>query len=187
MTMITLPHPPRRAWLMSFWLTISVLLGLMLVGVLSLISPRWSVLGLMLTLGLLVPGVVWPQAVGKPYRAWNRLARTFGRGARLLLTGICFCVIVVAGRTGSSLRLSRPHSLETLWLPRKTLGSTTYLHQHDAPTRESGGKSWIRNYIWWARQSGNLWTISLLPFLILLRTVEPEVRSTYPANIYTLF
>ena len=188
MAMITLPYPPRRAHLVSFWLTMSMLSGLVCGGLTSLlISPRWIVLGLIVTLGMALPGLLRPEVATKPYKVWNRLARTFGRGARFLLMSICYFVILVVGQTGSSIGLSRPNCAGSLWVPRRTLARETYAHQHAASTRTSPSNNWIRAYTSWALRSGNLWAVVLLPFLILLMTVEPEVRTTHPANIYTLF
>jgi hypothetical protein len=188
--MITLLSPPRRAWLMSFWLAISLGSGL-LIGLLSalLISPRWFSVGVMLALILAVPGLRWPQAVARPYRMWNRLAHYFGRGAHLCLMGICFAIIVVAvGRKGASLRLARPSATTSLWVPRETLAPSAYNSQYSTATAAAPEKGWIATFVAWAAQSGNVWALSLLPFFILLAALRThQSKSPFPANIYTLF
>jgi hypothetical protein len=186
--MITLPSPPRRAWVMSFWLTVSVGGGL-LIGLLSalLISPRWFGLGAMLALVLAVPRLLWAQTIA--YKLWNILARYFGHAAHLWLVGICFAIIVVAvGRKGSSLRLARPSSTASLWMPRGTLAPGAYISQYNVATAGSSEKGWIATFFSWATQSGNLWALSLLPFFMLLSALRTDQRkSNLPANIYTLF
>ena len=189
MSLLILPSPARREWLISFWLTISVSSGLLIGALLSLlISPVWFVLGVILALMLILPGLLHPQILSIPYNAWNRAAFCFARVSRFLLTAICFYIIfVVMRRTGSSLRLARPSSTESLWVPRGTHAPAAYLHQYDATTEKSPQGGWIRTYLSWAAQSGRLWTVFLLPFLVLLSSVEIYQRKTLPANIYTLF
>jgi hypothetical protein len=188
--MITLPVPPHRAWLLSFWLTIS-LCSALLIGLLSalLISPLWCGVGVIPVLGLACTGLLWRQAIRRAYALWNRLARYFGRAAQLLLMGICFYIIVVSvGRTGSALRLARPSSTTSLWVPRGTLTPSAYLSQHGHTDGASQQQGWIATFLSWAPQSGNVWALSLLPFLILLSALQiDQKKSNFPANIYTLF
>jgi hypothetical protein len=186
--MITLVSPPRRAWVMSFWLAVSLGSGLLL-GLLSalLISPRWCGLGVMLALVLVLPRPLWTQTIA--YRLWNRVARYFGHAAHLWLMGICFAIIIVAvGRKGSSLRLARPSSTSSLWMPRGTLAPGAYISQYSAANARAPEKGWIATFFSWATQSGNLWALSLLPFFMLLSALRIDQRkSNFPANIYTLF
>ena len=153
--MIILPFRPRRAWLMSFWLVFSVFSGSILGAFLSVYaSPRWSILGIIWAILWASLGFMRPQIISIPYTVWNTMARTFARAARGVLKVICFYIILVAaGRAGSSLRLSRPASGESLWLPRRALANTGYFHQYDAPGQESLQKGWIRTYFSWAAQS----------------------------------
>ena len=187
--MITLPNQPRRAWLMSFGLAMSALGGL-LFGVFLWIftSPYWFVVGLMLSLGIALLGMLRPKAILMPYKVWNKLTFYYVRGARLLLKFICFHIVLVPlAQTGSSLNVSRPAPTKSLWIPRKPHTVSSYLVQHDGTTSAFPQRGWIRSYLSWAKQSSHLWAICLLPFLILLKIVEDEERSTFPTNIYTLF
>ena len=187
--MIILPSKPRHVWLMSFWLASSILCGLLFGALFALfVSPRWFGLGGMLALVLALPGLLRPQVASMPYQAWNKLARAFSRAARLLLMGICFYVLVVAvRRSGASLRLARPTSAKSLWVPRGTLSPTAYAHQYSVTGQEPPRQGWLRTYLSWAMRSGNLWAVGLLPFLLMLMILEPERENSFPANIYTLF
>ena len=190
MATIILPSRPRRAWLMSFWLVSSAASGV-LVGLLSalLVAPGWIGAGVILALVMAVPGLLWPRLVSRPYRVWNRLARYFARCARLVLMGICYGVIFVAvGRAGSSLQLRRPPSTTSLWSPRATLASAAYFHQYDAAAPQPPQTGWLRSYLSWARGSGNVCAVCLVPFLLLLKPLQAEQEgSSFPTNIYTLF
>jgi len=174
---------------MSFWLVISLLIGIF-IGILFsvLVSPALSGLGGILALVLLLLGILQPQIISVAYDVWNRLARYYMRGARVLLKGICFYIIFASvARIGSRLTLTRPSATKSLWVARGTLPASSYCFQYDGKTNRSTQKGWVRTYVSWAVQSGNLWTACLLPFLILLRAVEVEERSVSPTNVYTLF
>ena len=189
--MLLLPYPARRAWLMSFWLVISILSGLVF-GALSslLISSRWFWIGLIVTLSLFTLGLAQRHAISVLYKYWNRIAGFYMRASRVLLKGICFYfTLVVVGRTGTSLELVRPDSRVSMWVPRRTLPPNTYLITDGSSTNAEHDKTWIGSYLSWARQSRNLWAVCLLPFLVLLRTVEceDEERPFYPTDVYTLY
>jgi hypothetical protein len=188
--MITLLSPPRRAWLISFWLVMSLGSGLLIGLLLALLmSPRWFGFGVMLALVLALPGLLWPQAIARPYMAWNRLARYFASAASLRLMRICYYIVFVAvGRTGSSLSLAHPPSTTSLWIPRGTLAPSAYVSQHGVATKASPEQGWVAAFLSWAAQSGNVWALSLLPFFILLVALRTDQKkSSFPANIYTLF
>jgi hypothetical protein len=187
--MIILLSPPRRAWLMSFWLALSLGSGLLIGLVVALfISPRWFGLGVLLMPVLAFPGLLWPQAIARPYRVWNSLARTFGRVAHLWLMGICFYIVLVAvGRQGSSLCLARPTSTTSLWVRRETLALGAYVSQYSAATATAPGKGWMATFLAWAAQSGNIWAWSLLPFFILLAALRTNQKQSNFPDIYTLF
>jgi hypothetical protein len=186
--MLILPSQLWRAWLLSFWLVISVMSGLVF-GILAglCIAPLWSVVGVLATCILAVPGLVWPQVVMLPYRLWNRLARDFVRCARMILTAICFCIIIVVGRLGSSMLVSRPSAGQSLWIPRGTLLPMAYASQHASATVQPPRQSWIAQFLTWTVRSGNLWACCLLPFLLLLTVLEPEYEPHMLTDIYTLF
>jgi hypothetical protein len=190
MAAIVLPSPPRRAWLMSFWLVSSAVSGV-LVGILSalLVAPVWIGTGVILALLMAVPGFLWPQFVSRPYQVWNRLARYFARRACLVLMGICYFVIFVAvGRAGSSLQIHRPTLSTSLWLPRGTLKPAAYFHQYDATAKGLPQTGWMRSYLSWALGSRNVWAVCLVPFLLLLKFLQVDQKdSSSLTNIYTLF
>jgi hypothetical protein len=189
--MITLPRfPPRRAWLQSFWIAVSLAIGSM-ASILGAwyISPPWFTSGAVLALVMAVPGLVRPQIASLPYRAWNRLARQFVRVARLWATGVCFFIVfVTVGLTGSHARLAPPTPNGSLWLARRPLEPTASGYACDGVPHEFVQKGWITAYCAWARQSDNLWAVCLLPFLLLLSSLEnDENQNPVAANIYTLF
>jgi hypothetical protein len=46
---------------------------------------------------------------------------------------------------------------------------------------------WTKAYFHWARSTGNLWAVVLLPFLSLLSLLAEDEDETLPAYVYTLF
>jgi hypothetical protein len=187
--MIILPSGPRRKWLISFWLAISLVSGALCGAMLAiLIAPGWFGVGGIVALMVAVPGLRRPQVASKPYQRWRRAGRSYCRVVSRVLTGLCFCtVFVVARLAGSSLRLARPRTSRTMWVPRTTLAPTAYAHQYNRASPDSPRAGWLRPYLSWTVRSGHVWAIGLLPFLIMLEIVEAGPEKGATANIYTLF
>ena len=75
----------------------------------------------------------------------------------------------------------------TSWERRSSLPDEAYGLPYVGRGEASAGTGWIRGYISWAIRSGNAWSISLLPFLWLLRLLSDREEKALEANIYTLF
>ena len=58
--------------------------------------------------------------------------------------------------------------------------------QFDMVGRNWTGRPW-RALVDWAVRSGNWWVLFLLPFLVVLATLDTDEQGRYPAGIYTLF
>lgn len=185
-----LPSSPNRLWLLSFWLVISLLVGITTGIFLWVVaSPAWSGLGVILTAALGIAGLSRPAIVRKPYEVWNGLAGSFIRFARLWVAGTCFHIIFVAvGWTGTALSLKRPGGdTKSFWMPRDTLAPSAYVYEHKTTAKGSTQRGWVHAFVSWGVRSRNLWACCLLPFLILLRALETEEKSSFPSNIYTLY
>lgn len=184
---LTLPQEDRRTALRSFWLVLSLLLGatFWVVGWLLEVPFAW---GVGLIAGLAGGTMVFlnEELVRRFYNAWNRrLIRPIAALASSAVTGICFFIIFAAvGRVGSRLQIGGRTA--TNWESRKTLSGDAYgflFAIRNGTVTETG---WMGNYIRWAVRSGNMWSISLLPFLSFLRLLSNEQKSA-ATNIYTLF
>ncbi len=182
--MLPLPSPPRRAWLQSFSSAIGLSGGLMLGFLLALfLSGPWFGLGLLLGLAFAVVGLLWPQIMVGPYGLWNRLSDLYMRAARFIIKAICFYVLVVfVGQPGSSLRLRRLDSSQSLWTPREQV-SLVHLPAPPASAR----KGWKRSFVEWALRSAQWWAVGLLPFLIILAALDADSEGSLPSDTYTLF
>src|SRR5688572_29903273 len=105
--MVLLPAHPRRAWLRSFWLALSLIwLGFIGIPAMLFGTPflPWAAVAVLLC----VPVVIRPQIVTLPYRAWNKLSRIYIDLAERLLLKICYFTIVVpTAWTGSRLTLDK--------------------------------------------------------------------------------
>src|SRR4029450_8023675 len=101
--MVTLP-PPRPAALKSFWLVISIGIGLL--SAFCIVRPVsiWSFsIGAIVTAILTLVGTHWPRIAHKSYRLYNVIAYKISRYGSLLVMGICFYIVLVAvGRKEST-------------------------------------------------------------------------------------
>ncbi len=190
MMTIALPLEERRVLARSLWFTLSAFTAIVFT-----VAAAWSGVRLPLLVGVILatllaaaafaaPGLVW-----RIYRAWNRrLVWPAGRLSVRLVTAICYFVSIAAvGRAGS--RLSRKPSAPGVsgWTARQPLGRDSYGATYASAASGTGRRGWIADYVLWARRTNNLWSVSLLPFLLILRSLPDERETDAPQNIYTLF
>jgi len=189
--MITLPFPPRRARLISFWLAMSLVGGLLVATLcMFFLSRHGVVLGGSAALILALPGLIQPQIAYIPYKAWNKLAGLVGRGTRFCLMAICFYIVIpTIGRTGSQLRLDRPKNDESQWVPWRGHNSEDADgNLHGIAVEESTPEGWSRAFLNSIKRLNKWWAYCLLPFFILTRALEGEgEQSEAPTSIYTLY
>jgi hypothetical protein len=188
MITLTLPSEERRVFLRSFWIALSGLAVMpWLILAWALRAPQFGIAAaasavLMGAVPFFREDLAW-----RVYRAWNRrLVDPFGAAAGDVVMRICFGIIYVATASGGS-RLPRVDGRAvTSWTTRGSLPPDSYRSLFAAAS--SGGRGgWVRDYVWWARQTGNLWSLSLLPYLGTLRLVTRKEERAVQANIYTLF
>ena len=183
---LVLPLSPRRAGLVAFGITVGLWSALVAGAVIPLSpAPRIATAALV---GVVVAGALRgrPRDAERLYRLWGRASRLYARILRRVLLVVCHAVITVAGLAGTSLMLERPAGGRSLWHARETLSTDAYASQFDRPGPAWAGRPW-RGVAGWAIQSRNGWLIFLVPFLILLSTLDTEQQDRYPAGIYTLF
>jgi hypothetical protein len=188
--MLQLPYPPRRAWLHSFWLALSLYSGVTAGILLALLQvTHWLAVALILTISMAGAGLLLPQVSVKVYQFWNRAIGWIGRWIRLGILAICYgCICLATAHKGHAIGLERPAAHGSLWIARGTLASFAYDHQYAAPNPMPSPRSRFTTYLRWAKQSGNGWAVCLFPFLLLLMVVDAEQStSDFPANIYTLY
>jgi hypothetical protein len=185
--MIHLPPRPQRAWLQSFWLALS-LMQATLIAVLSWLYGTQFLVWEAVAALLLIPGMIWPEILAWPYRAWNKLARTHAGFAEALILKVSFLTIIVpTAWVGSNLRLDRPQFETSLWVPRQSLPAAA-CKELQSMTGESHRDNWIARYVTWACRSRQMWRLALLPFLVLLSWFQTQEEDmALPENIYTLF
>jgi hypothetical protein len=186
--MITLPRPPRRAHLRSFWIALCAMLGLSVTIIMWFFAlPHALAIPFATGTALVAVGLIVPEWIGPFYAIWNKVARRVAFITRLALMGICyFVVFVVVRQAGARFTRKRYRSTRTTWSPRGNqaeTGSSFSSMRLEDPT-EPG---WATAYFIWARRTGNWWAIVLLPFLSLLSVLADDDRKTLPAHIYTLF
>ena len=185
MLRITLPPPTRRR-VYSFWLVQSACAAFLAVIVgKSTGVPQSALVGISLGFLMALAGYGWPNAISSFYDTWDRWAAAYGAWASRLLLKICYLVVFTLVRLAGS-RMTRDRKRQTMWMPRTTTAAEAYGNQSDLPLA-AGSQGWVRGYVRWASKSGNLWAVGLLPFLILITSLDPERAQAYPGHIYTLF
>jgi hypothetical protein len=183
---ITLPQGYRRSVLRSFWASISVGAGVsiaFLAAGCGWPAPlAWGGAGAAIV-GTLV--LSHEHVVRRLHGAWNnRVVRPVARWCVQYLLRLCFFIVfVAAGRAGSRMVLTTGGAGG--WKTRQVAAERGGSWLDAAASAPPG--SWTRSYIRWAVGSGNAWSISLLPFLLLVRLLAAEEESAATANIYTLF
>ena len=179
--MIVLPSRPDRAWLRSFGLAAAALSGLV-AGLALGVGAGVATVSLVALAAALAPA-----AFRRAYALYNRIAGRFVRLARQGLLAICFhTIFLAAGRAGSTLAVRPPVPGGSLWAPRATLSPRAYssvFTELSAPSRPG----WPMSFVRWALKSRNPWAVALLPFLLLLRILDPEPSLDVRGNIYTMY
>lgn len=185
---LTLPYQDRRTLLQSFWLAVSMLFGCLcwfFGWCLQMPFPWMAGLAGGIALALLV----WAKQefVRRCYGAWNRrLVRPFAELASRAVLAICFFIVFVGtGRLGA--RLQRGAETATTWEHRVSSDGKTFDRSFAGMAQPGASAGWIRSYVQWAIRSGNVWSITLIPFLLLLRLFRNEEQKGAEGNIYTLF
>jgi hypothetical protein len=187
--MITLPAPPRRAHLRSFWFALCTMLGTSATVCMYILAlPHPLAIPAVTVVCLVAVGLVMTEWIRPLYGAWNRGARLVARGARLLLMGICFFIVFAAvGLAGARFGRAVSMSPASSWVRRRTEDGEEDLSPFAAKSNGSMRMKWTKAYFHWARSTGNLWAVVLLPFLSLLSLLAEDEDDTLPAYVYTLF
>lgn len=188
MITLTLPAQNRRALLQGFWLTLGALSAL----------PWWTAAlryrpGAFLTAGVVAAAIVGAVPLYREgfawrvYQAWNaRLVRPYAAVVEGILMRVCFFIVWAASASGR-LALSDSGRMAS-WTERGSLPPGGYPALFGAVSAAPGASGhWIRDYLAWASRTGHMWSVALLPFLVVLRWLPREADTTSDANIYTLF
>jgi hypothetical protein len=190
---LTLPSQGRRVGLRSFWLALgSVAMAPWLVAGWWFDSTALRIAAMTVAILFASTIIMSERLVWRVYRAWNsKVVRPFSAIAARAVTRATFLVLVAAGvPAGTRLHLALQGPALTAWTPRGPLPPGAYgalFSEPSPPAMRKRGVGWIPEYLQWARRTGNLWSIALVPFLAILRLFPPDADSTPQANIYTLF
>lgn len=185
--MVTLPREPNRRELRAFWTLVALAAGTA-AGWLAPVGTGGSALvgaGVVVLVGL--PGWLRPHRAEAVYGAWNRMADLAGRAAARWISLVTFYVLVtVVSRAGSRMPWEGAGPDGSGWLARPER-DPHHAAQHHRAGRPTAGSSWIRSLAVWARDTGNVWAVTLVPLLALLRLLRPRAGRSLGENIYTLY
>jgi len=185
MPILNLPAP-RRAHLRAFGL-IQGIYGALLVTIAGEISGLGVNKLLASLIGLLIAAAtyLWPQIITRFYKLWMISAAGYSRLAQKFLLRICYYFVIVPAGLGRSPVTGTPP--KSGWSARASFSPMTYDSPYDEqfPGCERSGVAGY--YPGWSARSGNLWTLGLLPFLILIASLDDKPAERYSGHIYTLF
>jgi hypothetical protein len=185
---LTLPGQGRRACIRGFWLTLGLLLAApFLLAGWWLESSVFVVAAIAVALLTASPALASERFARRGYHAWNaRVVRPSSVLVTRAVLAICFFIIFLAvGRVPSKTRVAVAGG--TRWSPRRSLEPNAYRLPYAAAAADDGSTGWIAGYLRWAWRTGNTWSVSLLPFLIVLKLLPQDGDNAPLANIYTLF
>lgn len=182
--------PPDIHHLKSFWLILVGLCGLFLSALFYVgFGALWGGAVGATAVGFALLGFFFPHMTLFPYRAWNALARVFGRNVTQVLLFLCYSIIHVGvGRKQSDLlpvEISRYHSL---WRMQEGNSWPNRLSGFPGTSMSLNQGSWNVQFVRWTMASGNWWMCSLLPCMVLIRLLaEDETSHVVSGNVYTLY
>ena len=185
MATICLDRSPQRADLRGFVIATAVV-GCTLAASVTVATGRvWPAAVGALTAALFVAIGLWrPKTFLWPYRVFNRLASDVSRLTAIAVRLVCFYLVIGgAGLVASRLQQAKPAELTSGWRRRGPLEITSLWQ---SPTRRQP-RGWVRDYVSWGTTGANLWVWCLLPFLMVLSTVEVEDEGAVPTGNYTLY
>ena len=179
-----LPIDPTRHWHRSLCFVFAgiALLGGILVGVLT--TPIVVIAGIVISVLFLLASVRADGAY-RLYRGYNVVSGIYARLMRAVAQLACFAIVASARLTGTSLVVALPGS-ESMWTPKGSLPPDAYVNPY-AFSSVPGGRGWARGYIRWARHTHNTWALTLLPFLVVLRSAQQTADHSIRGEIYSLY
>jgi len=186
--MAQLAFPHRRAYVMSFWLVLTLLLagGTWAAAFTAGLALAWA-WSLGLAVLLLLPGLFRRRYFYLGISVWNRAIRALFRTLRQAAIRLCFYIIFpLLQRSGTSMDLSPPDSDNANAEP-----STWHKHSDSAQRAMRDavrGEAWLSDLIRHARTTGNWWLLALVPLIFTLTIIGEEMQGTAPpTSTYTLY
>jgi hypothetical protein len=179
-----LPIDPTRHWHRSLCFVFAgiALLGGVLVAVLT--TPIVGIAGIVISALFLIASVRADGAY-RLYHAYNVGTGIYARLMRAVAQLACFTIVASARLTGTSLVVALPGS-DSMWTPKGSLPADAYVNPY-AFSSVPGGRGWMRGYIRWARHTHNMWALTLLPFLVVLRSAQQSADHSIRGEIYSLY
>ena len=180
-----LVRSPQRADLRGFVFA-TTLLWFILTATVSVVTGHvWAVGFGALTAAVFTMLGLWrPQSFLWSYRVFNRLAAEVYRLTAIAVGLVCFYFVIgAASLSASRLQRAKPAGSASGWRRREPL-EVTSLWQSQTRKQAHG---WVRGYASWATNGGRVWAWCLLPFLMILSTLQLEDEDAPSSGNYTLY
>ena len=179
----SLSIPLRRAYVIAFWIAVSVVVALA-TAIAAAVTGRslpwvWSGSAVVL---MLLPRALSAAWFETGVRAWNAGARIASAALRGYVLFVCYHTLfrTIALAAGPAVLAPEPPLSGSAWRPRER---NSWQAAFAAP---SG--SWAYGLRMYGRLSGSRWVVILLPILQLLAVFRDEAQDTTPSSsTYTLY
>jgi hypothetical protein len=150
------------------------------------VSSPWLLGGLT---GLVIAGVLWVQLPLAEWLmdGWENLAGRLARGSRLWLTWMTFAVIRAAGRQDSRIAMEAPPGNPSGWQVRDAPDGLPFSSQSDLDEGIADGTAWVTSFLSWSRASKNSWMWALVPYLLILGSIQLSSQRSLGGQTYTLY
>jgi hypothetical protein len=186
MLRITLERRPSHDDLAAFGFAVSVMTGLA-VGLLAAVAGAgWLGAGVLTLMTVLIVtgwGTLQPTVFTMPYRKWNGLARRFANVAQRFTMAVTFhLVFTTVALVGA--RFTKSGRGVSGWSHKEAPRLRTQLG-YVPPAGEPA--EWPDRLRRWSRGQPSRWSLFLLPFLVLLDSLEGQTAVSTAEDIYTLY
>ena len=187
MARITLARRPSHDDLTAFAFAVALIAGL-LAGLLALAGgtgAAGSVAGALLTVVLMAGwGYRYPTVFSLTYRKWNGLARRFAALSQRFTMAVAFQLVFTPVSLAGARFTKSSRGAHSGWDDKSTprlSEQTGYV----APAVDV--ESWHARHRRWSRGRPSRWSLFMLPFLVLLDSLEGQTPVSTAEDIYTLY
>ena len=187
MLRITMAKRPSHDDLTAFAFAVAVVSGI-LAGLLALAAGGGTI-GFVITAVLILLllagwGYRSPTAFLQTYRKWNGLARRFAALAQRFTMAVTFHLVFTLVSLGGARFAKSARGADSGWGEKATPGLKDQLgYVAPATTPEL----WQERLRRWSRGRPSRWSLFLLPFLVLLDSLEGQAAVRTTEDIYTLY
>jgi hypothetical protein len=186
MPRITLERRPSHDDLSAFGFAVGVVTGLAAATLAAAAGAGWLGAGAMaITTVLIVTGwgAMHPTVFRLTYRKWNGLARRFANVAQRFTMAVTFHLVFTTVSLAGA-RFTKSGRGVSGWSQKEAPRLRTQLGYVPLAGEP---EEWPERLRRWSRGRSSRWSLFLLPFLVLLDSLEGQTAVSTAEDIYTLY